>query len=54
MPGEIMCNRLYLLRGKKIFTDEMNVLFSTLIGQRSFKSEIQIQNMIHFKTEVHI
>lgn len=50
MPGEIPCNGLCLLGGKDLVTSEMNVTLNIVIQQRSFRSEIQIQNMMHFKT----
>lgn len=39
---------------KYFFIDVMNVTFSILTEERSFKSEIQILNMIHFKAETLI
>lgn len=50
MPAEIPCNGLCLVGGKGLVTSEMNVTLNIVIQQRSFKSEIQIQNMMCFKT----
>lgn len=50
MPAEIPCNGLCLVGGKDLVTNEMNVTLNILVQQRSFKSEIQIQNMMRFKT----
>lgn len=46
LGGEVTCNGLYLLHGKDFSTDEVNVMFSTLMWQSSFKSEIQLPNVI--------